>query len=103
MTEVLNEIGDGLGNAFQMAWEVWWALILGFGLSGIVQAWVSHERLERVLGGRGLPATVRATGLGAASSSCSYAAIAIARSTFQKGAGLPAAVAFMFPPPNLLL
>ena len=102
MTEVLNEIGDGLGNAFQMAWEVWWALILGFGLSGIVQAWVSHERLERVLGGRGLPATVRATGLGAASSSCSYAAIAIARSTFQKGAGLPAAVAFMFASTNLV-
>ena len=102
MGEVLATIGDGLRNAFQMAWEVWWALILGFTLSGIVQAWVSHERLARVLGGRGLGATLRATGLGAASSSCSYAAIAIAKSVFQKGAGLPATVAFMFASTNLV-
>jgi uncharacterized membrane protein YraQ (UPF0718 family) len=54
-----------------MAWEVWWALILGFALSGMVQAWVSHGSMERVLGGRSLKATLRATGLGAASSSCS--------------------------------
>jgi uncharacterized membrane protein YraQ (UPF0718 family)/YHS domain-containing protein len=98
----LTTIADGLGNAFQMAWEVWWALVLGFALSGIVQAWVSHERLERVMGGRGLGATLRATGLGAASSSCSYAAIAIAKSTFQKGAGLPAALAFMVASTNLV-
>jgi uncharacterized protein len=102
LSEVLGTIGDGLRNAFQMAWEVWWALILGFALSGIVQAWVSHQRLERVLGGRGIGATLRATGLGAASSSCSYAAIAIAKSTFQKGAGLPAALAFMFASTNLV-
>jgi uncharacterized membrane protein YraQ (UPF0718 family)/YHS domain-containing protein len=67
-----------------------------------VQAWVRREQLERVLGGRGLGATLRGTGLGAASSSCSYAAIAIAKSTFQKGAGLPAAVAFMFASTNLV-
>jgi uncharacterized membrane protein YraQ (UPF0718 family)/YHS domain-containing protein len=102
VSEVLGTIGDGLGNAFEMAWEVWWALILGFALSGIVQAWVSHTSMERVLGGRSLKATLRATGLGAASSSCSYAAIAIAKSTFQKGAGLPAAVAFMFASTNLV-
>jgi uncharacterized membrane protein YraQ (UPF0718 family)/YHS domain-containing protein len=102
MSDVLGEIGDGLGNAFQMAWEVWWALILGFLLSGIVQAWVSRDQMERVLGGRGLGATLRATGLGAASSSCSYAAIAIAKSIFQKGGGLPAALAFMFASTNLV-
>lgn len=99
---MIATIGDGLGNAFQMAWEVWWALILGFALSGIVQAWISHEQMERVLGGRGLAATLKASGLGAASSSCSYAAIAIAKSIFAKGAGLPAAVAFMFASTNLV-
>src|SRR5215216_7274363 len=102
MSDVLDTLGDALGNAFQMAWEVWWALIVGFLLSGIVQAWVTRGQMERVLGGRGLAATLRATGLGAASSSCSYAAIAIAKSTFQKGAGLPAALAFMFASTNLV-
>src|SRR5215213_10934629 len=102
MGDVLSTIGDGLSFAFQMAWEVWWALILGFLLSGIVQAWFTRGQMERVLGGRGLGATLKATGLGAASSSCSYAAIAIAKSVFQKGAGLPAAVAFMFASINLV-
>src|SRR6266540_888470 len=102
MDDVLSTIGDALGNGFQMAWEVWWALILGFLLSGIVQAWVTRGQMERVLGGRGIAATLRGTGLGAASSSCSYAAIAIAKSAFQKGAGLPAAVAFMFASTNLV-
>lgn len=48
MSELIGTIGDGLGNAFQMAWEVWWALILGFMLSGIVQAWVTRGQIERV-------------------------------------------------------
>jgi uncharacterized membrane protein YraQ (UPF0718 family)/YHS domain-containing protein len=102
MGDVLSALGNALGFAFQMAWEVWWALILGFLLSGIVQAWFTRGQMERVLGGRGLGATLKATGLGAASSSCSYAAIAIAKSVFQKGAGLPAAVAFMFASTNLV-
>jgi uncharacterized membrane protein YraQ (UPF0718 family)/YHS domain-containing protein len=102
MDDVLGTIGDALGNAFQMAWEVWWALIVGFLLSGIVQAWVTRRQIERVLGGRGLAATLKGTGVGAASSSCSYAAIAIAKSAFQKGAGLPAALAFMFASTNLV-
>jgi uncharacterized membrane protein YraQ (UPF0718 family)/YHS domain-containing protein len=100
--DVLATLGDGLSFAFQMAWEVWWALILGFLLSGVVQAWFTVGQMERVLGGRGMAATLRATGLGAASSSCSYAAIAIAKSVFQKGAGLPAAIAFMFASTNLV-
>ena len=99
---VLSTAREGFSFAFQMAWEVWWALILGFLLSGIVQAWFTRAQMERVLGGRGLKATLKATGLGAASSSCSYAAIAIAKSVFQKGAGLPAAVAFMFASTNLV-
>ena len=76
---------DGLAHAFQMFWEVWWALVLGFALSGIVQAWVPRARLEQSLGGRGLRQVSLATGLGAVSSSCSYAAIAIAKSMFAKG------------------
>jgi uncharacterized membrane protein YraQ (UPF0718 family)/YHS domain-containing protein len=95
-------IVDGLLNAARMAWEVWWALILGFALSGIVQAWVPRARLERTLGGRGLHEVSFATALGAASSSCSYAAIAIAKSLFQKGASLVSAMAFQFASTNLV-
>jgi uncharacterized protein len=93
---------DGLWNAFQMAWEVWWALVLGFLLSGVVQAWVPRARIERALGGAGPRQIALATGLGAASSSCSYAAIAIAKSLFQKGASLATALAFQFASTNLV-
>ncbi|MGZ4440687.1 MAG: permease [Gaiellaceae bacterium] len=99
---VLEQIGQGLWNAFQMAWAVWWALVLGFLLSGIVQAWAPRHGMERMLGGRGLRSLGLATGLGAASSSCSYAAVAIAKSSFQKGASLPAAMAFQFASTNLV-
>ncbi|HET7807936.1 MAG TPA: permease [Gaiellaceae bacterium] len=99
---VLAQIGDGLWNAFRMFWEVWWALVLGFLLSGIVQAWVPREPLERALGDRGPRALALSTGLGAASSSCSYAAVAIAKSLFQKGASLASAMAFQFASTNLV-
>jgi len=99
---VLSTIGDGLWNAFQMAWEVAWALVLGFALSGIVQAWVPRSRIERALGARGPREIALATGLGAASSSCSYAAIAIAKSLFAKGASFAAAMAFQFASTNLV-
>src|SRR5215210_52843 len=99
---VLDAIGDGLWMAFQMAWEVWWALVLGFLLSGIVQAWVPRSRMERALGGRGLRPVALATGLGAASSSCSYAATAIARSMFEKGASFATAMVFQFASTNLV-
>src|SRR5215216_5557592 len=85
-----------------MAWEVGWALVLGFALSGVVQAWVPRARMERALGGRDLRAVALATGLGAASSSCSYAATAIAKSLFQKGASFAAAMAFQFASTNLV-
>ena len=100
--EVFDQVGQGLWNAFQMAWEVWWALVLGFLLSGMVQAWAPRRRLEQALGGRGPGALALATGLGAASSSCSYAAVAIAKSLFQKGASLASAMAFQFASTNLV-
>src|SRR5947199_598796 len=102
MTDVLDVIWHGLKDSFVMAWEVWWALVLGFAISGIVQAWVPRERIERALSGSGPKPVGLATGLGAASSSCSYAAIAIAKSLFQKGASAASAMAFQFASTNLV-
>jgi uncharacterized protein len=102
MTDVLSQIGDGLWNAFLMAWQVWWALVLGFAISAIVQAWVPRRRIEASLSGAGARPIALASGLGAASSSCSYAAIAIAKSLFQKGASAAAALAFQFASTNLV-
>src|SRR4051812_31059926 len=85
-----------------MAWEVWWALVLGFAISAIVQAWVPRERIQSALSGSGFAPVAKATGLGAASSSCSYAAIAIAKSLFQKGASAASALAFQFASTNLV-
>ena len=85
-----------------MAWEVWWALVLGFAISAIVQAWVPRERIEGLMSGSGARSVGWATGLGAASSSCSYAAIAIAKSLFQKGASAASALAFQFASTNLV-
>jgi uncharacterized protein len=100
---VLTTIGDGFEDAFLMAWEVWWALVLGFAISGVVQAWVPRERIQNALGGSGLRPIAVATGLGAASSSCSYAAIAIGKSLFQKGASAASALAFQFSSTNLVV
>jgi uncharacterized membrane protein YraQ (UPF0718 family)/YHS domain-containing protein len=98
----LSLIGDGFSNAFEMAYEVWWALVFGFALSAIVQAWVPRERIERSLSGSGVVPVGWATLLGAASSSCSYAAVAIAKSLFQKGASAATALAFQFASTNLV-
>src|SRR6185295_11227875 len=102
MESVLAKIGDGLWNALLMAWEVWWALVLGFLISAIVQAWIPRERVQAALAGEGVGPLARATALGAASSSCSYAAIAIAKSLFQKGASAASALAFQFASTNLV-
>ncbi len=72
-------IWHGLRDSFLMAWAVWWALVLGFAISAIVQAWVPRERIQGLMSGSGARSVSWATGLGAASSSCSYAAIAIAK------------------------
>ncbi len=99
---VLETIWDGLSNALLMAWTVWWALVLGFAISAIVQAWVPRERIERSLGGAGVRPVSMATALGAASSSCSYAAVAIARTLFAGGASAVSALAFQFASTNLV-
>src|SRR5438128_8582830 len=102
MADVLEVISHGLRDSFLMAWEVWWALVFGFAISGIVQAWVPRRRIERALSGSGPKPVALATGLGAASSSCSYAAIAIAKSLFQKGASGATTLAFQFASTNLV-
>jgi uncharacterized membrane protein YraQ (UPF0718 family) len=102
VTDALEVVWHGLKDSFLMAWEVWWALVLGFAISGIVQAWVPRERIERTLSGSGPKPVGLATGLGAASSSCSYAAIAIGKSLFQKGASAATALAFQFASTNLV-
>jgi uncharacterized membrane protein YraQ (UPF0718 family) len=102
LTDVLSKIWDGLEMSFLMAYEVWWALVLGFAISAIVQAWVPRARIEGALSGEGFTPVAKATALGAASSSCSYAAIAIAKSLFQKGASAVTALAFQFASTNLV-
>jgi len=100
--DVLHTIGDGVVNAAMMAYEVWWALVLGFLVSAVVQTWIPRERIEASLSGGGPRPVGLATGLGAASSSCSYAAVAIAKSLFQKGASAASALAFQFASTNLV-
>src|SRR5262245_42154769 len=102
MGDVIDTIVDGLEQSLLMAYEVWWALVLGFAISAIVQTWVPRARIEASLAGTGPRPVARATALGAASSSCSYAAIAIAKSLFQKGASAVTALAFQFASTNLV-
>ncbi|MGN6256580.1 MAG: permease [Solirubrobacterales bacterium] len=102
MSDVLGKIWEGFEMSFLMAYEVWWALVLGFAISAIVQAWVPRQRIEGALSGEGFAPVAKATALGAASSSCSYAAIAIAKSLFQKGASAVTALAFQFASTNLV-
>jgi uncharacterized membrane protein YraQ (UPF0718 family) len=96
------ELVDALSFAFGMFWEILWALILGFTLSGVVQAVVSKREMQRLLPDDSPKTLVVATGLGAASSSCSYAAVALARSLFRRGADFTAAMAFEFASTNLV-
>src|SRR5438105_10791108 len=98
MHHVLNALSMG----FAMFWEILWALILGFGLSAIVQAVVGKEQMTRLLPDDSPKTLAIACGLGAASSSCSYAAAALARSLFRKGANFTAAMAFMLASTNLV-
>src|SRR6267378_5493025 len=99
----LPDIGDSLREAFFMFWETLWALVLGFGLSGAVQAFVSKDDMQRVLGDHRPAAVARASGLGMMSSSCSYAATAMAKSLFQKGADFISSMVFMFASTNLVV
>jgi uncharacterized protein len=101
--DALDTIGRSLNQAFFMLWQTLWALILGFTLSGAVQAFVSRGRMQRLLGDHRPAALTRSTFLGIASSSCSYAASALARSLFIRGADFTAAMVFMVASTNLVI
>jgi uncharacterized membrane protein YraQ (UPF0718 family) len=103
VASVASEIGRALSFAFGMLWEILWALILGFFLSGVVQSVVSKRAMTRLLPDARPRSLLVATGLGAASSSCSYASVALARSIFRKGADFTAAMAFEFASTNLVI
>jgi len=100
---LLLAIGDSLKMAFFMFWDTLWALVLGFTLSGAVQAFVSRAEMQKALGGHGPRHIGRATFFGMVSSSCSYAATAMAKSLFQKGADFTSALVFMFASTNLVV
>ncbi len=99
----LDAIGHALAIAGSMTWEILWALILGFALSAVVQAVVRKNEIVRLLPDDGPRTLVTATGLGVASSSCSYAAVALARSLFRKGANFTAAMAFEIASTNMVI
>ncbi len=99
----MEPILHALAVSFAMLWEILWALILGFALSAVVQAVVSKSELGRLLPDDSPRSIAIACGLGAASSSCSYAAVALARSIFRKGANFTAAMAFELASTNLVV
>jgi hypothetical protein len=99
---MVDALAHAFGMAFAMGWEILWPLILGFLLSAVVQAVVSHREMSRLLPSDGPRSIATALALGAASSSCSYAAVALARSLFRKGANFTAAMAFELASTNLV-
>ncbi|HEU5006832.1 MAG TPA: permease [Jatrophihabitantaceae bacterium] len=100
---VLDAVGRSLAEAFAMFWATLWALVLGFGLSGAVQAFVSRARMQAALGDHRPVAVAKASFFGAVSSSCSYAASALAKSVFARGADFTAAMVFMLASTNLVV
>ena len=100
---LIHAILHALSISWSMTWLITWALILGFTLSAIVQAVVRKSTVVRLLGDDRPRTLARATGFGAASSSCSYAAVALARSLFRKGASFTAAMAFEIASTNLVI
>ena len=99
----MSWLGKSLYESAAMFWEVLWALVLGFALSAVLQVFVSKERMTREFGRTSFRSVALATLFGGASSSCSYAAVAAARSAFKKGAALVPTLAFMFASTNLVL
>jgi uncharacterized protein len=100
---LLASIGDALAMAGSMTWQITWSLIFGFTLSAVVQAVVRREAITRMLGDDRPATLAKATGLGIASSSCSYAAVALARSLFRKGASFTSAMVFELASTNLVI
>jgi len=103
VTQALAAVGQALLLALGMTWQVGWSLILGFAMSGAVQALVSKARMRRLLGRDGVREIALATGFGTASSSCSYAAAAMSKTLFKQGAGLLPSLAFLFASTNLVI
>ena len=103
VASVLGDVGRSLREGFFMLWETLWPLIFGFALSGAVQAFVSREQMRRVMGDHRPAGVARASAFGMVSSSCSYAATAMAKSLFQKGADFVTAMIFMFASTNLVI
>ncbi len=99
----MHWLWQSLYHAAAMLWATFWALVLGFTISGVLQVFISKERMSRLFGRTNLRSVVVATGLGAASSSCSYAAVAAGRSAIQQGAAVIPALAFMFASTNLVI
>ena len=100
---LLDAIGHALAIAGSMTWAITWALILGFALSAVLQAAVRRSTVVRFLGNDAARSLAIATGFGAASSSCSYAAVALGRSLLRKGANFTAAMAFEIASTNLVV
>src|SRR5215469_8770317 len=101
--ELVMSLGQALFMAGSMLWEILWPLVLGFALSGVVQAVVSRQAMAKALGGDSPKNLLLATLFGVASSSCSYAAVALARSIFQKGASFTSAMVFELASTNLVI
>ncbi len=103
MEHLLAKVWDALLMSAGMFWDVGWSLVLGFALSGLIQAVVSQERMRQALGHGGLREVALATAFGAASSSCSYASAAVSRTLFKRGAALVPSLAFLFSSTNLVV
>jgi uncharacterized protein len=99
----MDWLWPSLYHALAMLWATFWALVVGFTVSGVLQVFVSKEQISRAFGQTNVKSVSLATGLGAASSSCSYAAVAAARSAIEQGAALIPALAFMFASTNLVI
>jgi hypothetical protein len=103
MPDVVSQIGQALLMSAGMFWEVGWSLVLGFTISGVLQAIVLKQRMTAALGRDGAREIALATVAGAASSSCSYASVAVSRTLFKKGAALIPSLAFVFASTNLVV
>ena len=101
--DVPSALWRAVSYAFGMTWQIFWALVLGFALSAVVQAVVSKREMRRLLPDDSAKTMLVASGLGAASSSCSYASVALARSLFRKGADFTAAMVFEIASTNLVI
>jgi YHS domain-containing protein/uncharacterized membrane protein YraQ (UPF0718 family) len=100
---LIRMLGDGLFEAYAMFWDTLWALFLGFALSGAVQAFVSRSRMQRMLGDHRPRTLAKATFWGMVSSSCSYAASALAKTLFRRGADFTTSLVFMIASTNLVI